>query len=205
MIRYATVAKEASAEQVIDRSRFIAHIARAHSKEEADAFIARIRGQYRDATHNVPAFIVGEKSELKWTSDDGEPQGTSGPPMLQMLEREGLTNVVCVVTRYFGGIKLGTGGLVRAYTSSAKLALEAAGVHRVKDVTRMQVSIPYTLLGKLQNVEKNEAFTIEETAYTESVALCLSMDREEEERVKALLMELSSGSARFGSIEHSVE
>ncbi len=205
MIRYATVAKEASAEQVIDRSRFIAHIARAHSKEEADAFIARIRGQYRDATHNVPAFIVGEKSELKWTSDDGEPQGTSGPPMLQMLEREGLTNVVCVVTRYFGGIKLGTGGLVRAYTSSAKLALEAAGVHRVKDVTRMQVSIPYTLLGKLQNVEKNEAFTIEETAYTESVALCLSMDREEEERVKALLMELSSGAVQFDGIEHSIE
>ena len=162
MNRYTTVAKEASAEQVIDRSRFIAHIARAFSKEEADAYIAGIRAQYRDATHNVPAFIVGEKSELKWTSDDGEPQGTSGPPMLQMLEREGLTNVVCVVTRYYGGIKLGTGGLVRAYTSSAKLALEAAGTHTVKDVIRLSVTVPYTLLGKLQNLEKSEPFTIED-------------------------------------------
>ncbi|MBO4880674.1 MAG: YigZ family protein [Firmicutes bacterium] len=205
MNRYTTVAKEASAEQVIDRSRFIAHIARAFSKEEADAYIAGIRAQYRDATHNVPAFIVGEKSELKWTSDDGEPQGTSGPPMLQMLEREGLTNVVCVVTRYYGGIKLGTGGLVRAYTSSAKLALEAAGIHTVKDVTRLSVTLPYTLLGKLQNLEKSEPFTIEDIVYTESVTLALTMDLEDEERVKALLMEVSAGTAVIAAEEHVIE
>ena len=205
MNRYTTVAKEASAEQVIDRSRFIAHIARAFSKEEADAFIAGIREQYKDATHNVPAFIVGEKSELKWTSDDGEPQGTSGPPMLQMLEREGLTNIVCVVTRYFGGIKLGTGGLVRAYTSSAKLALEAAGKHTVKDVTRMNVTIPYTLLGKLQNIEKNEPFSIDQIDYNEAVDLVLMMDQEDEERVKALLMELSSGTVSIHSVDRTIE
>ena len=205
MNRYTTVAKEASAEQVIDRSRFIAHIARAFSKEEADAFIAGIRTQYKDATHNVPAFIVGEKSELKWTSDDGEPQGTSGPPMLQMLEREGLTNIVCVVTRYFGGIKLGTGGLVRAYTSSAKLALKAAGKHTVKDVTRMYVTIPYTLLGKLQNLEKSEPFAIDDIIYQDNVTLSLSMDLELEDRIKALLMEISSGNAIIESIDHIVE
>ena len=205
MNRYTTVAKEASAEQVIDRSRFIAHIARAFSKEEADAYIARIRAQYRDATHNVPSFIVGEKSELKWTSDDGEPQGTSGPPMLQMLEREGLTNVVCVVTRYYGGIKLGTGGLVRAYTSSAKLALEAAGKHTVRDVSRMSVTVPYTLLGKLQNLEKSEPFVIEDILYTESVTLALSRDLEDEERVKALLMEVSAGTAQISGEERVIE
>lgn len=205
MNRYTTVAKEASAEQVIDRSRFIAHIARAFSKEEADAFIAGIRAQYKDATHNVPAFIVGEKSELKWTSDDGEPQGTSGPPMLQMLEREGITNIVCVVTRYFGGIKLGTGGLVRAYTSSAKLALEAAGKHTVKDVTRMNVTIPYTLLGKLQNIEKSEPFTIEQIDYNEAVDLVLMMDQEDEGRVEALLMELSSGTVSIHSADRTIE
>ena len=205
MNRYTTVAKEASAEQVIDRSRFIAHIARAFSKEEADAYIARIRAQYRDATHNVPSFIVGEKSELKWTSDDGEPQGTSGPPMLQMLERDGLTNVVCVVTRYYGGIKLGTGGLVRAYTSSAKLALEAAGKHTVRDVSRMSVTVPYTLLGKLQNLEKSEPFVIEDILYTESVTLALSMDLEDEERVKALLMEVSAGTAQISGEERVIE
>lgn len=205
MKRYTTAAKQASAEQVIDRSRFIAHIAPVYSKEEADAFIAGVRAQYRDATHNVPAFIVGEKSELKWTSDDGEPQGTSGPPMLQMLEREGLTNVVCVVTRYFGGIKLGTGGLVRAYTSSAKLALEAAGIHTVKDVVRLTIVIPYTLLGKIQNIEKNESFTIEDIAYTDTVTLTISMDSEDAERVKALFMEVSSGSAKILQESLSVE
>ena len=171
----------------------------------ADAFIEGIRTQYKDATHNVPAFIVGEKSELKWTSDDGEPQGTSGPPMLQMLEREGLTNIVCVVTRYFGGIKLGTGGLVRAYTSSAKLALKAAGKHTVKDVTRMNVTIPYTLLGKLQNLEKSEPFAIDDIIYQDTVTLSLSMDLELEDRIKALLMEISSGSAIIESIDHIVE
>lgn len=204
MNRYTTVAQEASAEQVIDRSRFIAHIARAFSKEEADAYIARIRAQYKDATHNVPAFIVGEKSELKWTSDDGEPQGTSGPPMLQMLEREGLTNVVCVVTRYFGGIKLGTGGLVRAYTSSAKLALEAAGKHTVKDVTRITAAVAYPLLGKLQNLEKDEPYAIVDLQFTDTVHMILEMEREDEERVTALLMELSSGSAQIEEVEHRI-
>jgi uncharacterized YigZ family protein len=204
MNRYTTVAQEASAEQVIDRSRFIAHIARAFSKEEADAYISSIRAQYRDATHNVPAFIVGEKSELKWTSDDGEPQGTSGPPMLQMLEREGLTNVVCVVTRYFGGIKLGTGGLVRAYTSSAKLALEAAGKHTVKDVSVLTVTIPYTLLGKLQNLEKDEPYSISDLQYTDNVQMTLEMDLEDEDRVRALLMELSAGTVQVDSAEHLI-
>ena len=205
MNRYTTVAKEASAEQVIDRSRFIAHIARAFSKDEADAYIAGIRAQYKDATHNVPAFIVGEKSELKWTSDDGEPQGTSGPPMLQMLEREGLTNVVCVVTRYYGGIKLGTGGLVRAYTSSAKMALEAAGKHTVKDVARFSAEIPYTLLGKLQNLEKDEPYTIEDLQYADSVRMVLKTDLEDETRVRELLMELSSGTVRTGETAYTIE
>ncbi len=205
MIRYTTVAKEAEAEQTIDRSRFIAHIAPVYSKEEADAYIAGIRANYKDATHNVPAFIVGEKSELKWTSDDGEPQGTSGPPMLQMLEREGLTNVVCVVTRYFGGIKLGTGGLVRAYTSSAKLALEAAGIHAVRDVSKIVVNVPYTVLGKLQNLEKNEPFRITDTVYTDLVCLHLSMHLEDEARIQTILMEVSSGSAKILQIEHAVE
>ena len=121
-----------------------------------------------------------------------------------MLEREGLTNVVCVVTRYFGGIKLGTGGLVRAYTSSAKLALEAAGTHTVKDVTRMSVTIPYTLLGKLQNIEKDEPYTIADLQYTDTVQMTLQMDLEDEERVKALLMELSSGSAQIAETEHLI-
>ena len=125
---YSTVLKQAQAEQIIEKSRFIAYVSPASTKEEADAFIASIRKKHKDATHNVPAMVLGEKFQVQWASDDGEPQGTSGAPMVQLLVSEGITDVVIVVTRYFGGIKLGTGGLVRAYTSSAKLGLEAAGV-----------------------------------------------------------------------------
>lgn len=195
MIRYRTVAKEAKAELVIERSRFIAHIAHVRSKDEADAFVKTIKNEYRDATHNVPAFVIGEKGELQWASDDGEPQGTSGPPMLQMLVREGLTNVVCVVTRYFGGIKLGTGGLVRAYTSAARAALEAAGIHEVKDVHIIRAELPYNALGKLQNMEKNEPFTIENITYTDKVAVDISMDPLYTSKVTSLLADLTGGSA----------
>ena len=136
---YRTVKQEASAEQIIERSRFIAHIRPVGSREEADAFVEEIRGQYRDATHNVPAMVLGDKQQVQWGSDDGEPQGTSGAPMVQLIVGEGLTDLVIVVTRYFGGIKLGTGGLVRAYTSSARLAIEAAGICAVYAACRLKV------------------------------------------------------------------
>ena len=132
---YSTVLGEASAEQVIEKSRFIAYVSPVQSREEADAFIASIRKKHKDATHNVPAIVLGDKMQVQWASDDGEPQGTSGAPMVQMLVKEGITNVAVVVTRYFGGIKLGTGGLVRAYTSSAKLGLEAAGLCDVEEMS----------------------------------------------------------------------
>ena len=143
MIQYKTVAKQAEAEQIIEKSRFIAYVKPVESKEEADEFIASIKAEHKSATHNVPAFVIGDQFQLQWASDDGEPQGTSGAPMVQMLVKEGITNVVIVVTRYFGGIKLGTGGLVRAYTSSAKLGLEAAGICEVKEMAVMQYKVDF--------------------------------------------------------------
>ncbi|HPX71219.1 MAG TPA: YigZ family protein [Bacillota bacterium] len=189
-IRYRSIAKEASAEQIIDRSRFIAHIGRCTSREEAERYIADIRERYRDATHNVPCFICGEKQELMWASDDGEPSGTSGPPMLQMFAREGLTNIVCVVTRYFGGIKLGTGGLVRAYTSSARLALEAAGIREVRDMREIRLRIPYAALEKLRHMEQNLPFAMYDLEYTDSVTLSISYEPEDEENVLLPIREL---------------
>lgn len=106
MLLYKTVAGRAQAEQEIEKSRFIAYIAPVSSKEEGDAFIASIRAKHKDATHNVPAMVIGDKMQVQWASDDGEPQGTSGAPMVQLLTQEGITNVCIVVTRYFGGIKL---------------------------------------------------------------------------------------------------
>ena len=153
---YKTVRKQAEAVQVIDKSRFIAHVFPVESREEADAFLAEIREKYKDATHNVPAMVVGDKSQIQWASDDGEPQGTSGAPMVQMMVKEGLTNLIVVVTRYFGGIKLGTGGLVRAYTSSAKLGLEAAGVCSVREMAELTVKIDYPYLAKIQNMASEQ-------------------------------------------------
>lgn len=158
---YKTVRKQAEAVQVIDKSRFIAHVFPVESREEADAFLAEIREKYKDATHNVPAMVIGDKSQIQWASDDGEPQGTSGAPMVQMMVKEGLTNLIVVVTRYFGGIKLGTGGLVRAYTSSAKLGLEAAGVCSVREMAELTVKIDYPYLAKIQNMA-SEQLNLEE-------------------------------------------
>ncbi|MBQ0079866.1 MAG: YigZ family protein [Eubacterium sp.] len=207
---YRTVKAPAEATQIIEKSRFIAHVMPIESREEGDAFLAEIRGKYKDATHNVPAFVIGDKFQIQWASDDGEPQGTSGAPMVQMLVKEGITNVAVVVTRYFGGIKLGTGGLVRAYTSSAKLGLEAAGVCRVMEVAKLNVKIEYTYLAKLQNLassvlpesgDEDAAFTITDTQYDDKVRMELAMLPEHKDAVISILANLTSGSAAILSDE----
>lgn len=193
MFRYLTIRKEASAEQNIEKSRFIAHARPVESKEEADAFFSEVRTTHRGATHNVPAFVIGEKSELQWASDDGEPQGTSGAPIVQMLVKEGITNTAVIVTRYFGGIKLGTGGLVRAYTGSAKLALEAAGICQVKETNLLLIKLDYTYIGKLQNLAENGEFQLMNIAYEDMVTVELAMEPERAEAVKGLLANLTGG------------
>ena len=193
-VLYTTVAKEAHVEQTIEKSRFLAHIKPVYSREEAEEYIRQIRAQYKDATHNVPAFVIGEKQQIQWGSDDGEPSGTSGTPMAVYLAKEGLTNVVVVVTRWFGGIKLGPGGLVRAYTGSARMAVEAAGRLEVREYKTVRVRIEYPLLGKLQTLEKSMPFEIENIAYTDRVELSLRFEPEAEEAVMAALSDLCNGS-----------
>jgi uncharacterized YigZ family protein len=193
MLRYHTIRKEASAEQIIEKSHFIAHVAPVETKEEADAFFSKIRIAHRSATHNVPAVVIGEKNELQWASDDGEPQGTSGAPIVQMLVKEGITNIAVIVTRYFGGIKLGTGGLVRAYTSSAKLAIEAAGICQVKEMNLLFVKMDYTYLGKIQNLAEAGEFQIKEVIYEEMVTIELAIEPEKTEAIKNTLANLTGG------------
>lgn len=193
MILYRTVEKQAEAEQIIEKSRFIAHVCPVSSREEAETFISGIRARYKDATHNVPAMVIGDKSQIQWASDDGEPQGTSGAPIVQMLVKEGITDVVIVVTRYFGGIKLGTGGLVRAYTGSAKLGLEAAGVCSVKEMVCMSVKMDYTFLGKIQNLEKDGLFSIGDIKYEECVTADLVTETENAEKLKDLVKGATAG------------
>lgn len=148
---FDTVCGEGSAEQIIEKSRFIAYAAPAESREDAEAFINSIRKKHRDATHNVPAMVIGDQFQLQWGSDDGEPQGTSGAPIVQMMVNEGITNTVIVVTRYFGGIKLGTGGLVRAYTSSAKMGLQAAGICSVEEMVLRDYQVDYAAYNRIIN------------------------------------------------------
>ncbi len=195
MIQYKTVAKQAEAEQIIEKSRFIAYVKPVETKEEADEFIASIKAMHKSATHNVPAFVIGDQFQLQWASDDGEPQGTSGAPMVQMLVKEGITNVVIVVTRYFGGIKLGTGGLVRAYTSSAKLGLEAAGICEVKEMSVMQYKVDYSFLSKIQNMAQGGLFAIEDIVYEADVTMKIVSEIEDAEEVKALFTNLTSATA----------
>ena len=187
-VLYTTVAQSATAEEIIEKSRFIANMASVSSKEEAEAFISAIKGQYRDATHNVPAYIIGDKMQIQWGSDDGEPGGTAGTPIVQMLQKEGITNVVCVVTRYFGGIKLGTGGLVRAYTGCAKLALEKAGRLDVREYVSETIEIPYGNYDSLKYQEsKSELFKIKECSFAENISLKIEYEKDDEEAVRTVI------------------
>ncbi len=195
MIQYNTVRQEAHAEQTIEKSRFIAYVKPVESRQEAEDFIASIRSMHKTATHNVPAMVIGHQFQIQWASDDGEPQGTSGAPIVQMLVKEGITNVSIVVTRYFGGIKLGTGGLVRAYTGSARLGLEAAGRCIVREMAVLQFKIDYSFLSKAQNLSKEGLFSIQDIAYEEQVTMKVAAGLEDRENVKALFANLTSGSA----------
>lgn len=191
---YTTLKKEGYSEQVIEKSRFITHAAPVSSREEAEKYIEKIRSQYRDATHNVPAFVLGDKQQTVWGSDDGEPGGTAGSPVALLISSEGLTNAVVVVTRYFGGIKLGPGGLVRAYTSSARMALEDAGRLDVYESVSRKVKTDYSYLGKIQTAEKDQPFTIDDIAYEDKVILNISCAPEDEPKVLGALMDICSGS-----------
>lgn len=195
MVKYNTAEKEASVEQVIDKSRFIGHIKPVSSREEADSFINEIKKKYRDATHNVPAMVLGEKMEVQWASDDGEPQGTSGAPIVQMLVAQNISNVAIVVTRYFGGIKLGTGGLVRAYTSTAKLALENSGIVQVKEMLSIRLTIDYTFFEKLKNMTSSNSFTLDDVEYLDRIKTTVITEPENSESVKNMITNLTSGKA----------
>ena len=197
MMLFKTIEKEASVEQIIEKSKFIAHVSPANSKEEGDAFIAKIKGAHKGATHNVPAMVIGDKFQIQWASDDGEPQGTAGAPIVQMLVSEGITNVAVVITRYFGGVKLGTGGLVRAYTSSAKQGIAEAQVISIREMEHITASFAYCFLDKLQNSSVEEGFNMAEIAYTDQVKATFSTDPEHSENMEKMLNNVTNGTVKI--------
>lgn len=165
MDAYKTLAKAGADEIVIKKSRFIGHATPAATEEEALAFIQSIRQRYREATHNCYAYIIGKNSGIMRYSDDGEPGGTAGVPILEGLKSRGLVDCAVVVTRYFGGIMLGAGGLVRAYSQGCTAGVQAAGMVLMEKSLRLGGDIPYGLWDKVQYQLKSQPVLLEDTEY----------------------------------------
>lgn len=204
MVLYKSVLEYGEAEYVVEKSRFIAHAMPVASYDEAKDYVASVKEQYRDATHNVPAIICGPKQEMQWASDDGEPSGTSGLPMLKLISGEGLTNLAVVVTRYFGGIKLGTGGLARAYTAAAKLGLDAAGRCDVMESILLRYEFDYSLISKLQNLSSDGKFDIVDPEYSDVVRAGISCLAENAPEIRGLMTNLTNGQAKLLSEESGI-
>ena len=188
-----TIKEDGQVQEEIKKSRFICHAKRIYSEEEARAFITAIKKEHYKATHNCSAFIIGERSEIKRTSDDGEPSGTAGVPMLGVLENHNLTNVCVVVTRYFGGIKLGAGGLIRAYAGSVALAVKEIGIVEIKEQAGIQIQMSYAQYQEYGNFLKEHNLMELETNFTDQVETIIFVDKEDKEDIKSSLIEFFNG------------
>nr|WP_297572962.1 YigZ family protein [uncultured Peptostreptococcus sp.] len=197
METYRTIHDYGSDEVTIEKSLFIGYAKPVETEEEARSFIDEIRAKHKDATHNVWAYVIGQNMNIQRYSDDREPQGTAGIPTLEVIKKEGLCNVVVVATRYFGGIKLGAGGLVRAYTKTAKIGLEAGQIVEKMPFVEVSVGLDYTLLGKAQNELANRDYHVKDIEYRDSVNIIINCDQERVEDLKALFTELTSGQAEI--------
>ncbi|MGI2327470.1 YigZ family protein [Planococcus sp. YIM B11945] len=192
---YKTVGELAEAEIVIQKSRFIGHAARAETEEEAIRFIDSIKTLHRSATHNCSAYLIGEYDSIQKANDDGEPSGTAGFPMLEVLKKQGLKDVVVVVTRYYGGIKLGGGGLIRAYGKATTEALASSGIVERRLHHLMKITIDYTWLGKVENEIRQSEYPLSDIQYTDGVELFVHVPAEKEPDFIAWVNELTNGQA----------
>ena len=188
---YKTIFLEGRDEFVVSRSRFIGWAKPVATEEDALSFIETVRKSLWDATHHVWAYVSGASRERY--SDDGEPQGTAGLPVLDVIRKEGLRDTAVVVARYFGGIKLGTGGLVRAYSHAAKIALEAGQIIEKRLFLSFDVGVLYALTGKMQREFQNRGYFIQNTAYTDQVTLTVLVPPSEKGPLYALVADLTSG------------
>lgn len=189
---YTTVWAEARATFTEKKSRFIGHIAPVQNEGEALTYLNSLRTKYWDANHNVYAYITRE-GNITRCSDDGEPQGTGGVPVLGVLQKEGLTDVIAVVTRYFGGTLLGVGGLVRAYSHGAKLALDAAEKKEMLFAKTVEISLDYTLYGKVNNLLPDFQVQMVDSRFAENVVLTFQVRPQQEAALFKTLQEISSG------------
>ncbi|MCI6457596.1 MAG: YigZ family protein [Clostridiales bacterium] len=195
MSNYKTLHKFGVDEYIVEKSTFIGYAKPIKTEEEAIEFVNEIKKKHKDATHNVWAYTVGENMNIQRYSDDGEPQGTAGIPTLEVIKKEDLRDVVVVVTRYFGGIKLGAGGLVRAYTKGAKVGIEAGIVIEKVKYTEVKIKIEYTQLGRIQNEIMNLGFKVKDTIYSEDVEIIVYSKIEDVQSLTDRMIDITSGTA----------
>ena len=194
---YRVVYEGGEGEITEKKSRFIATVRPVESEEDATAFIAEMKKKYWDARHNCSAFVIGERQELTRCSDDGEPAQTAGRPMLDVLLKEGITNVAVVVTRYFGGVLLGTGGLVRAYQAATQAGLAVSRIIEKKQGQKLVIGTDYNGLGKLQYLFGQQQTAILNTEYAQDVELTILVPVNQKESMYKEIVELTNGTARL--------
>ncbi len=175
------------------KSEFIGYAKRVENEEEAKAFINEIKNMHKQARHNCSAYIIGKNMNIQKYSDDGEPQGTAGIPILEVMKKSRVTDCAVVVTRYFGGILLGTGGLTRAYTKGASIAIKAAGIVEKVEGLKLSFEMEYDLYGKVQHICGQNAWHIEDTEYTDKVILHILSEKTISDNMENEIIESTNG------------
>jgi len=199
--RYKTVLSYGEDEFIVKKSRFIGYVKPISNEKEALEFIEKIQTKHRDATHNVYAYITGQNANTQRFSDDGEPSGTAGVPALEVIKKEGLKDVVVVVTRYFGGVKLGGGGLIRAYTKGAKIGLEAARIVDMVLHRQVKFEVDYDQYGRIENFLMNDGLLTNDVKFTDKVTIYIYIALSQLERFKNEITNLTNGDAEIDELD----
>lgn len=194
---YYTVKDYGESELIIQKSKFLTYVKRVETEQEAISFIQEIKKMHHTATHNCSAYMIGEHDHIQKANDDGEPSGTAGFPMLEVLKKQGLKDTVVVVTRYFGGIKLGGGGLIRAYGRATTEGIASTGTVLRKLHQLMKVTIDYTWLGKVENEVRQSAYPLKEITYADGVNLFMYVPTAEVDQFTVWMTELTNGQANI--------
>ncbi|WP_026567728.1 YigZ family protein [Bacillus sp. UNC41MFS5] len=195
--RYHTVKQAGEHEIIIQKSRFIAHVQRTETELEAQEFIQALKKKYWDATHNCSAYLIGENDQIQKANDDGEPSGTAGVPILEVLKKRKLKDTAVVVTRYFGGIKLGAGGLIRAYGKSTSEGLDAVGIVERKLMQVFHITIDYSWLGKIENELRSSIYILKNIQYQENVEFEVFVEEQQQQAFTEWMIELTNGQAEM--------
>lgn len=199
-MEYKTIARRCEARFIEKKSEYIGYLCPVQTEEQAVAFIEEIRAMHRKATHNCYAYILRENNAARH-SDDGEPGGTAGVPIYEVLRKEGLTDVCCVVTRYFGGVLLGAGGLVRAYTKGAKDAVDAAQIKCMAEAVKLAVTVDYGLYGRLAQVFADFDARVEDERFADNVRIVLHIRAENSQKLTDKLVDVCNGAVSVEEIE----